>query len=124
MRTLVIGGRTVVASCTVISKDDEIARLEVSIPEDQLAGADVLRLQFRFSDRNRAKPEVTWRTENEVVCFELVGWRYPGGSALDEAVTFGEMNREKLWLHVAHQTIGTANVAHILILKGGATDGH
>jgi hypothetical protein len=119
MRKIVVGDLTVVQSCTLILKDDEVARLEFSIQEGQQIGAETLKLQFRFTERHSAKPTATWRTENDTVSFELRGWKFGAGASLDGPVAFGDLNGAKLWFDMVHNTIGPTNVAHIVILLGG-----
>jgi hypothetical protein len=119
MRKVTVGKKTVVHSCTLMMADDEVVRMELTVPEDQSIGADLLRIELKFTERSASSASVNWITEDGVVKFTFIGWRVPGGSSLAEPLNFGTSNDERLWLHAAHQTILGTNVAHILVMRGG-----
>jgi hypothetical protein len=123
MITIKKGDKAVIYAGSMILKDYETVRLEISLPTGAPLAAQMLKLEITFTDIMKTETDVEWVTRPDgTVQFRLTGWRQTG-QALKEPIFFGQYNNEKLWLHVAQHRLGAeVNIVQIDVLQGGSAN--
>jgi hypothetical protein len=123
MITITKGDKKVIYAGSVILKDYETVRLDISLPAGAPIAAQVLKLEITFTNVMNTETDVTWKTGPDgIVQVELTGWRQTG-QAMKEPISFGQYNGEILWLHIAQHRIGSmVNIVQIDVMQGGRAD--
>jgi hypothetical protein len=118
MPTVRIGNKNVLQSGLLILNDDEPAFIEIRLPIGAPISTDIVKIEVRCPPIPDAMPKFAWRTDGDVVKFELSGFKANlWGVVLPEPVQFGFQNGRPLFFQFVYTRTSEKNIVQFMVLQ-------